>query len=104
MTGQCPQEGPQVVAAQLPQPAPPSEVFPIFPAKADIIRCVRVDPHSGQVTVIFSSRLRKRTSKRCLHFRHLYSYIGIDSFLGAGADASVRLGKTSAPNLDSRGD
>jgi hypothetical protein len=41
------------------------------------------------VTVIFSSRLRKRTSKRCLHFRHLYSYIGMDSFLAAGADASV---------------
>jgi hypothetical protein len=36
------------------------------------------------VTVIFSSRLRKRTSKRCLHFRHLYSYIGMDSFLAAG--------------------
>jgi hypothetical protein len=52
------------------------------------------------VTVIFSSRLRKRTSKRCLHFRHLYSYIGMDSFLAAGVDASVRLGETSAHNLD----
>jgi hypothetical protein len=61
------------VAAQLPQEAPPAEVFPIFPEKADIIFWVRDDPHSGQTTDGFSSRLRKRTSKRRLHFRHLNS-------------------------------
>lgn len=73
MTGQCPQEGGQLVVVQLPQEAAAPAVFPIFPEKADIIRCVLAEPHSGQATVIFSSRLRKRTSKRCLHFLHLYS-------------------------------
>jgi hypothetical protein len=73
MTGQWPQEGGQLVAAQLPQEAPPAEVFPIFPEKAEIIFSVRADPHIGQAMDSFSSRLRKRTSKRCLHFRHLYS-------------------------------
>jgi hypothetical protein len=80
VTGQCPQEGPQLVAAQLPQPSPPAEVLPIFPAKADICRSTLIDPHFGQATDIFSSRLRKRTSKFSLHFRHLNSKIGIDSF------------------------
>jgi len=84
VTGQCPQEGPQLVAAQLPQPSPPAEVFaevlPIFPAKADISRSTVIDPHFGQATDIFSLRLRKRTSKVSLHFRHLYSKIGIGSF------------------------
>jgi hypothetical protein len=54
MTGQWPQEGPQLVAAQLPQP-PPVEVLPIFPAKADKSRSVRTDLHLGQVMVTFSS-------------------------------------------------
>ena len=44
MTGQCPQEGPQLVAAQLPQPAPPADVLPIFPAKADKSRSAFVRP------------------------------------------------------------
>ena len=73
MTGQCPQEGGQLVVVQLPQEAPAPDVFPIFPEKADIIRRVLLDLHSGQATAIFSSLLRKRTSKRCLHFRHLNS-------------------------------
>jgi hypothetical protein len=73
VTGQCPQEGPQLVAAQLPQPSPPAEVLPIFPAKADIIRSALIDPHFGQATDTFSSRLRKRTSKFSLHFLHLNS-------------------------------
>ena len=80
MTGQCPQEGLQLVAAQLPQPSPPAEVLPIFPAKADISRSTLIDPHFGQATDTFSSRLRKRTSKLSLHFRHLNSKIGIGSF------------------------
>jgi hypothetical protein len=79
MNGQWPQEGPQLVAAQLPQP-PPVEVLPIFPAKADISRSVLTDLHSGQATLSFSSRLRNRTSKVFLHFRHLYSKIGMDPF------------------------
>ena len=83
MTGQCPQEGPQLVAAQLPQPSPPAEVLPIFPAKADINRSTFIDPHFGQATDTFSSRLRKRTSKFSLHFRHLNSKIGISSFPSA---------------------
>jgi hypothetical protein len=72
VTGQCPQEGPQLVEVQLPQP--------IFPAKADIIRSTFMDPHFGQTTGTFSSRFRKRTSKLSLHFRHLNSKIGIDLF------------------------
>jgi hypothetical protein len=84
VTGQCPQEGPQLVAAQLPQPSPPAEVLPIFPAKADISRATLVDPHFGQATETFSSRLRKRTSKLSLHFRHLNSKIGIGSSPPAG--------------------
>ena len=80
VTGQCPQEGLQLVAAQLPQPSPPAEVLPIFPAKADISRSTLIDPHFGQATDTFSSRLRKRTSKFSLHFRHLNSKIGIGSF------------------------
>jgi hypothetical protein len=80
MTGQCPQEGPQLVAAQLPQPLPPAEVLPIFPPKADISRFTLTDPHFGQATDTFSSRLRKRISKLSLHFRHLNSKIGIGSF------------------------
>jgi hypothetical protein len=70
---QWPQEGLQLVAVQLPQEAPPVLVFPILPAKADINRCARVDLQSGQETAIFSSRLRKRTSKVLPHFRHWYS-------------------------------
>jgi hypothetical protein len=70
---QCPQEGLQLVAAQLPQEAPPALVFPTFPAKADICFWVRVELHSGQATLTFSSRLRKRTSKVFPHFRHLNS-------------------------------
>jgi len=73
MIGQCPQEGGQLVVVQPPQEEPAPAVFPIFPEKADIIRCALAEPHSGQATAIFSSRLRKRTSKRCLHFRHLNS-------------------------------
>jgi hypothetical protein len=80
VTGQCPQEGPQLVAAQLPQPSPPAEVLPIFPAKADSSRSTLIEPHFGQATDTFSSRLRKRTSKSSLHFRHLNSKIGIGSF------------------------
>jgi len=77
MTGQCPQEGPQLVAAQLPHSAPPAEVLPIFPEKADKSRSAFFDPHFGQATVALSSRLRKRTSKGSPHFRHLNSKIGI---------------------------
>jgi hypothetical protein len=84
VTGQCPQEGPQLVAAQLPQPAPPAEVLPTLPAKADICRSALVDPHFGQATDTFSLRLRKRTSKTSLHFRHLNSKIGIVSSPPAG--------------------
>jgi hypothetical protein len=73
MTGQCPQEGPQLVAAQLPHSAPPADVLPIFPAKADKSRSAFFDPHFGQATAALSSRLRKRTSKGSLHFRHLNS-------------------------------
>jgi hypothetical protein len=58
VTGQGPQEGPQLVAAQLPQPSPPAEVFPIFPAKADISRSTLIGPHFGHATANFSSRLR----------------------------------------------
>jgi hypothetical protein len=84
VTGQCPQEGPQLVAAQLPQPAPPAEVLPIFPEKADIIRSALADPHFGQATGTISSRLRKRTSNISLHFLHLNSNIGIGSSPPAG--------------------
>lgn len=73
MLAQCPQEGLQLVAAQLPQDAAPVDVLPIFPANADISRCVRVDLHSGQITDTLSSQFRKMTSKVCLHFRHLNS-------------------------------
>jgi hypothetical protein len=77
--GQCPQEGPQLVAAQLPQPAPPAAVFPTLPAKADIRRFARFEPHFGQTTSTFSSRLRKNTSKLSLHLPHLNSKIGMGS-------------------------
>ena len=77
MTGQWPQEGPQLVAAQLPHSAPPAEVLPIFPAKADKSRSAFFDPHFGQTMAALSSRLRKRTSKGSPHFRHLNSKIGI---------------------------
>jgi hypothetical protein len=80
VTGQCPQEGPQCVAAQLPQPSPPAEVLPTFPVKADNSRSALFDPHCGQVTANFSARLRKRISKFPPHFLHLYSKIGIGSF------------------------
>jgi len=70
---QCPQEGLQLVAAQLPHSAPPAEVLPIFPAKADKSRSAFFDPHFGQATAALSSRLRKRTSKGSPHFRHLNS-------------------------------
>lgn len=79
--GQWPQVVLQLVAAQLPQDAPPALVFPIFPAKADIIFRVRVDLHSGQATAIFSSRLRKRTSNVFPHFRHWNSYMGMERLL-----------------------
>jgi hypothetical protein len=59
-------------------------VLPIFPAKADISRSTLIDPHFGQTTDTFSSRLRKRTSKFSLHFRHLNSNIGIGSSPPAG--------------------
>ena len=77
---QCPQEGPQLVAAQLPHSAPPAEVLPIFPAKADKSRSALSDPHRGQATATFSSRLRKKTSKVSPHFRHLNSKIGMNLF------------------------
>jgi hypothetical protein len=63
----------QLVAAQLPQDAPPAAVFPIFPANADISRCVRVDLHFGQATVFFPSLARMRYSKSSPHFLHRYS-------------------------------
>lgn len=50
MTGQCPQEVPQLVEAQLPQSAPPAEVFPIFPANEESSRAALFDPHFGQTT------------------------------------------------------
>lgn len=71
--GQRPHEGPQLVAAQLPQDAPPAVVFPIFPENADIRRWVRVDLHFGQATVRFPSLIRVRNSKSSPHFRHRYS-------------------------------
>jgi len=58
---QCPQEGLQVVAAQVPQP-PPAEVFPIRPPKTDIIRLVFFDLHFGQTTVRFSPMEKKSSS------------------------------------------
>jgi hypothetical protein len=70
--GQCPQEGPQLVALQLPQ-LPPLEVLPTFPEKADIRRLVWVDLHPGQAAAVFWSLFQKRTSKVCPHFRHLNS-------------------------------
>ncbi len=87
----CPQVL-QWVAAQLPQLLPPVEVFPIFPENADICRCTFFEPHSGQSTESFSSRLRKRTSKRAWHFRHLNSKIGMDSSPtdGIGSDLNPR--------------
>jgi hypothetical protein len=66
---QCRQEGPQLVAEQLPQP-PPVEVFPIFPENADSLRCVRGDLHFGQAMPLCLSWLRKSISKVCPHFRH----------------------------------
>jgi len=77
MTGQCPQEELQLVAAQLPHSVLPAEVLPIFPAKADKSRSAFFDPHFGQVTATFSSRFRKRTSYISPHFEHLNSNIGI---------------------------
>jgi hypothetical protein len=68
MAGQCPQEGPQLVALQLPQLVPAAEVLPTFPAKADKSLFILLDPHFGQVPVAFSSRLRKKTSKVSPHF------------------------------------
>ena len=87
----CPQVL-QWVAAQLPQLLPPVEVFPIVPENADICRCTFFEPHSGQSTESFSSRLRKRTSKRVWHFRHLNSKIGMDSSPtdGIGSDLNPR--------------
>jgi hypothetical protein len=84
VTGQCPQEGPQLVAAQLPQPAPPAVVLPTLPAKVDISRFARFEPHFGQTMSTFSSRLRKNTSKFSLHLPHLNSKIGIGSIPPAG--------------------
>jgi hypothetical protein len=72
VTGQCRQEGPQLVAVQPLQP-PPVEVLPTFPAKADIRRLARFEPHLGQATATFSSRLRKNTSNFSRHFPHSYS-------------------------------
>ena len=66
------------MAEQLPQLAPPADVLPTFPEKADKSRSAFFDPHFGQATGIFSSRLRKKTSNESPHFKHLYSNIGMD--------------------------
>jgi hypothetical protein len=79
VTGQCPQEGLQRVAEQLPQP-PPAEVLPTLPAKADMSRFARFDPHFGQAMSTCSSRLRKNTSNLSRHFPHWYSKIGMEPF------------------------
>jgi len=63
---QCPQEGLQVVAAQVPQP--PAEVLPARPPKTDIIRFVFFDLHFGQITLRFSPMEKKSSSKTWLHF------------------------------------
>lgn len=60
------QEGPQLVAAQEPQPD-----FP--PAKADIRRSVRFELQAGQTISSFSSLDRNSTSNSFLHFLHLNS-------------------------------
>jgi hypothetical protein len=99
MTGQCPQEGPQLVAAQLPHSAPPAEVLPIFPAKADKSRSALFDPHSGQATATFSSRLRKKTSKVSSHFRHLNSKIGMSLFPPADRNILVYFAADDDPSL-----
>jgi hypothetical protein len=61
------------VAEHEEQPAPPAEVFPIFPPKTDICLSTFFDLHEGQDTSIFSLLDLNSISKRLLHFLHLNS-------------------------------
>jgi hypothetical protein len=67
----------QDVAEQVEQPAPPADVFPIFPPKTDIILSTFFDLHEGQAISNFSLLDLNNISKRFWHFLHLNSYIGI---------------------------
>ncbi len=61
------------VAEQVEHPAPPADVFPIFPPKTDICRSTFFDLHEGQDTSILSLLDLKSISKRLSHFLHLNS-------------------------------
>jgi hypothetical protein len=63
----------QEVAAQDEQPAPPADVFPIFPPKTDICLSTLLDLQEGQATSILSLLDLNSISKIWSHFVHLYS-------------------------------
>ena len=64
-------QGPQVVAAQLEQPA--DEVVPILPQNFDNSRSAFFDLHAGQDTVRLSLLDLNKISKIVMHFLHLNS-------------------------------
>lgn len=72
-TAYLPQVVLQVVAEQDEQPAPPADVFPIFPPKTDICLSTFLDLQEGQAKSIFSLLDLNSISKRLSHFLHLNS-------------------------------
>jgi hypothetical protein len=61
------------VAEQVEQPAPPADVFPIFPPKRDIMRSTFFDLQEGQDKSSLSLLDLNKISKIVSHFLHLNS-------------------------------
>lgn len=61
------------VAEQVEQPAPPADVFPIFPPKIDIMRSTFFDLQEGHDKSSLSVLDLNKISKIVSHFLHLNS-------------------------------